>query len=71
MPFCTSITATMKPSGEIPLATSPLLQPCIKTPVQGPFTEDQLKCVWAVFCVPRTDLEVLADINCLEPDPKH
>jgi hypothetical protein len=30
-----------------------------------------MNCEWAAFCNGETDWEELADIDCLEPDPKH
>eukprot|EP00961_Rhodomonas_salina_P219672 2969118-Rhodomonas_salina.1 len=49
MPFCSQITATMRPSGDVLPAAPQLLRPCIEAPVPGQFTEDQLNCVWAAF----------------------
>eukprot|EP00961_Rhodomonas_salina_P101306 1363405-Rhodomonas_salina.2 len=71
-PFCAPITTTLKQSGDVQPGSAPQLrisEDSLQTP--GPFTDNQLNCVWAAFCDPRTDWDALANIDCLEPDPKH
>eukprot|EP00961_Rhodomonas_salina_P049313 662252-Rhodomonas_salina.1 len=73
-PFCAPITTTLKPSGDVQPGSTPQLRPSVDSmQAPGSFTDNQLNCVWAAFCDrnPRTDWNALADIDCLEPDPKH
>eukprot|EP00961_Rhodomonas_salina_P179623 2423847-Rhodomonas_salina.1 len=47
-PFCAPITTTLKPSGDVQPGSTQQLGLSVDHPqTPGPFTDDQLNCIWA------------------------